>query len=250
MPGDSTHISKRVSVAALDVSGQNQNDPAVGTVTQPHSRPVFAFISLSVTLCNSHTHKGTKKGNCARGTWNAALPLVRRRFLPWRGSRVEKLVKEMACSPSWYSHSPHERFLSLSLSLCLSVSLPPRSSHQVAVFVDCSPAVVIATVMQTSRTGCLSAWICQVCVCVCACDKTPECSWLREEVFWELCNVLFFKRGAKVKKKKKTSYLSVSMLLSALFLTKKGECGVLTAWRLCYFSPRVGRILYPYCLFL
>lgn len=55
-------------MAALDVSGQNPNDPAVGTVTQPHSGPVFAFISLSVTLCNSHTHKGTKKGNGARGT--------------------------------------------------------------------------------------------------------------------------------------------------------------------------------------
>lgn len=83
--------------------------------------------------------------------------------------------------------------LSLSLSLALSVRpslslyLPPSS--RVAVFVDCSPTVVIETVMQTARTGCLSAWICQVCACAHVSEKTPECSRLREEVFAELCNV-------------------------------------------------------------
>lgn len=114
---------------------------------------------------------------------------------------------------------------SLPLSLCLSPTLspslfllllPPSSPPSGCFFfffVDCSPAVVIVTVMQTARTGCLSAWICQVCVS----DKTPECSRLREEVFGELCNVLFFfflKKGGKVNKTKGEKLLSVHLYVS------------------------------------
>lgn len=68
---------------------------------------------------------------------------------------------------------------SLPLSLCLSPTLSPSlfllllpPPLRVTVFlfsfffVDCSTAVVIVTVMQTAWTGCLSAWICQVCVCL------------------------------------------------------------------------------------
>ena len=79
----------------------------------------------------------------------------------WHGARAGTAARthELPISPL---------SLSFPLSVCLSLCLPPLASR-VAVFVDCSPAVVIATVMQTARTGCLSAWICQVCVCVCVC---------------------------------------------------------------------------------
>lgn len=138
---------------------------------------------------------------------------------PGKGNRVENPAKKWHGARVGTAARTHELTISpfpLSLSVCLSAHPtppPPASSSRVAVFVDCSLSVVIATVMQTARTGCLSAWICQVSVYVCVSDKTPECSRLREEVFGELCNVLFFKSGEKSRRRRKKSYLSICMFL-------------------------------------
>lgn len=186
------------------------------------------------TVCESFSFlkrvgKGNRLGDLAK-KWHGA----------WVGTAAR--THELPISP-----------LSLLPFVCLSLSLcPPPRASRVAVFVDCSPAVVIATVMQTARTGCLSAWICQVCVCVS--DKTPECSRLREEVFGELCNVLFFfffLKGEKVKKKKKKNPICPSVCLSLYFLlSTPGECSVYRCHTVWSMIILVSYCRYLYCLFL
>ncbi len=194
-------------------------------------------------------------------------------FLFWReagkGNRLGDLAKKWHGARVGTAARTHELPFSPRsniLFVCLSLPLSLSPSSRVAVFVDCSPTVVIVTVMQTARAGCLSAWICQVCmcvcvcVCVCVCLIKPQSALSLERKCLEnyVMSSFFKKKGEKVKKKKreeKNPICPCVRLSASIFLSVPGECSVYEC-RHAFFSMcrklsvdiLTVRILY--CLFL